>query len=217
MSTIRVSVIRNDVHGVTDRDHFVMLDYRKRTRLGRTEEFREGELPKGKSLLSHYLESKLEPAVAKLGEQPVVVMVHGFLFDPKGAMDEDTERPDPSWNNNPHGRRYHYEVRDEAEEIRKHTSSLPRHLGFREHDGDGSTGLAFAFGWQSQPGFAQLLVHVSGDRPGNVWDHWNYYTYRKNMDLYRSILRNRPKWDISKLRSDGIPDKVSKRWSVFGD
>ena len=158
MSTIRVSVIRNAVHGVTDRGHFVMRDYRKRTRLGRTEEFREGALPKAGSLLSHYLESRLEQAVSKLGEQPVLVMVHGFLFDPKDAMDEDTENPDPSSTNNPHGRLYHYGIRDEAEEIRKHTSSWPRHLGFREDDSDGSTGLAFAFGWQSQPGFAQSLV-----------------------------------------------------------
>ena len=136
-----------------------MRDYRKRTRLGRTEEFREGALPKKGSLLSHYLESRLEQAVPKLGEQPVLVMVHGFLFGPKDAMDEDTENPDPSRTNNPHGRLYHYGIRDEAEEIRKHTSSWPRHLGFREDDADGSTGLAFAFGWQSQPGFAQSLVH----------------------------------------------------------
>ena len=58
---------------------------------------------------------------------------------------------------------------------------------------------------------------VSGDRPGNVWDHWYYYTCRRNMDLYRSILRDRLEWDITTLRSEGIPDKVSKRWSVFGD
>ena len=383
MSTIRVSVIKNAVHGVTDRGNFVMRDYTKRTRLGRTEEFREGALPTARSLLSHYLESRLEQADSKLGDEPVVVMVHGFLFDPKDAMDEDTVNPDPSRTNNPHGRLYHYEVRDEAEEIRKHTSSWPRHLGFEEDDRDGATGLAIAFGWQSQPGFARSLVRhfqnfyaraydkgteaawnlatclhvldrklapgkkidilchslgghvvvrllqllakhelpdilgrldriillggaeyvveaqlmmkrlgsgaggnirfynvvsrendildllgenfgprtfgnsnvighngldmednstlanwldlqidgaklmrwmkkerkltVSGDRPGNVWDHWYYYTYRGNMDLYRGILRDRPNWDITKLRSEGVPDRVSRRWSVFGD
>ena len=64
---------------------------------------------------------------------------------------------------------------------------------------------------------AKRNLTVSGDRPGNVWDHWYYYTYRSNMDLYRSILRDRPDWDITTLRSERIPDKLSRRWSVFGD
>ena len=60
-------------------------------------------------------------------------------------------------------------------------------------------------------------LKVSGDRPGNVWDHWYYYTYRGNMELYRSILRHRTEWDIALLRGEGVPDKVSRRWSAFGD
>ncbi len=68
--------------------------------------------------------------------------------------------------------------------------------------------------WMAAPG---RNLDIAGDRPGNVWDHWYYYTYRGNMALYRNILRDRPTWDIAQLRRDGIPDGVSKRWSLFGD
>ena len=67
-------------------------------------------------------------------------------------------------------------------------------------------------GWMAERNF-----DIAGDRPGNVWDHWYYYTYRGNMKLYRKILRDRPTWDIARLRDDGIPDGISKRWSLFGD
>ena len=60
-------------------------------------------------------------------------------------------------------------------------------------------------------------IQISGDRPGNVSDHWYYYTFKGNMAAYRGILRDRQNWQISDLRAANIPDGVSKRWSIFGD
>ena len=34
-------------------------------------------------------------------------------------------------------------------------------------------------------------IEISGDRPGNVWDHWYYCTFRGNLALYQNVLRNR--------------------------
>ena len=60
-------------------------------------------------------------------------------------------------------------------------------------------------------------IEIFGDRPGNVWDHWYYYTFKGNMAVYRGILRDRRDWRIPDLRAANIPDGVSKRWSIFGD
>lgn len=60
-------------------------------------------------------------------------------------------------------------------------------------------------------------IVISGDRPDNVWDHWYYYTYRGNMELYRRILRETDGWRIADLRRDGIPDGVPRRWWSRGD
>ena len=107
-------------------------------------------LAKPNSDLSHYFEKMLEAAVADLPEDaPVTVMVRGFLFDPKQKISSD-----PSDTDNPHGRVFHYVDGDEHEEQRHHTSSWPLHLGFDPDDASGASGLAVAFGWQSQPGFA---------------------------------------------------------------
>jgi len=60
-------------------------------------------------------------------------------------------------------------------------------------------------------------LHISGDRPGNVWDHWYYYTYRGNMEFYGKLLRDRANWTIASMRQNGVPDRVSRRWSIFGN
>ena len=85
---------------------------------------------------------------------PVVVMVHGFLFNPKERVFAD-----PPANANPHGRVYHFQQRAEDEEIREHTTGWPLGLGFAADD-SGAAGLAVAFGWHSAPGLAgSLLLH----------------------------------------------------------
>ena len=347
----------------------------------------EGVLTKPNSDLSHYFDSMLEAAVADLpADAPVTVLVRGFLFDPKQKVSSD-----PSNADNPHGRVFHYVDGNEHEEQRHHTSSWPLHLGFDPNDASGAPGLAVAFGWQSQPGFASSLINhfknfyarayenggdaawvlvnvlklladklpnnklsivchslgsrvviralalalkeerdealreelfrmvgrivqvvllggaeyvvgpqllmrrlgaaqlpaspqfynvvsrendvldklgenfgprtfgnsqvighngvdienrkeltkwidlqidraelqtwmevshafkISGDRPDNVWDHWYYYTFRGNMALYISILRETDVWRIPDLREHGIPDGFPRRWWHFGD
>ncbi|WP_416898008.1 MAG: hypothetical protein ACMVY4_21610 [Minwuia sp.] len=58
---------------------------------------------------------------------------------------------------------------------------------------------------------------VTGDNPDAVWDHWYYFTDPGNMALYRDIIRNPDGWKIADLRQAGMPDRVSRRRSVFGD
>ena len=65
--------------------------------------------------------------------------------------------------------------------------------------------------------FGQFGVHISGDNPGEIWDHWYYYTHRGNMDFYRRILRERKAWSIACLRGHDpkCPEGVARGW--FGD
>ncbi len=127
--------------------------------------------------LCDYLQFKAFTAAADYvpGAAPVTVMVHGFLYDPRDAVTGDPKETD-----NPHGRNFHFKPGDELEEIRHHTTSWPRQLGFRRTD-KGKNGVAIGFGWYSQPGFASsLLSH-----------HQNYYA--RAYDLGRqaswSLLR----------------------------
>ena len=51
-------------------------------------------------------------------------------------------------------------------------------------------------------------VSISGDNPGEPWDHWYYYTHRGNMEFYRRILRDRENWSIKTLRSRKCPERL---------
>ncbi len=376
MSIIRLSVLKDIVYAPDVDGDIKLLPYNRRRRVGRMEKLTIPDLAPPNGDLRHFLSrAVVDGATAELApEQPVVIMVHGFLFDPKQAVS-----PDPKETDNPHGRVYHFHDGDERDEQRHHTTSWPRWLGFEPDDATGRSGLAIAFGWQSQPGFASALINyfenfyaraydnagrtawalvsvidvladllenraidlvchslgsrvvvraialaakhqphlierlgriiilggaeyvveaqlmqrrvddlnlasgpafynfvsrendvldklaenfgprtfgnsqvighngldvegrsgdwidlqidsaklqnwmngrgfeVSGDRPGNVWDHWYYYTFRRNMRVYENILRRREDWVIPALRDADIPDGVSKGWSIFGD
>lgn len=83
---------------------------------------------------------------------PVTLMVNGFLFDPRMALSRVPQDTD-----NPHGRIFHFAEPNPLEEVRHHTTSWPRGLGFKRSD-KGRRGLAVAFGWYSQPGFATSLI-----------------------------------------------------------
>lgn len=376
MALIRLSVLKDTAYAPAADGAMVMDAYRKRRLTGRMEALPESALAGPSSLLAHYLSTRIKEASVRLDDaQPAVILVHGFLFDPRQGLS-----PDPRETDNPHGRLYHFARADEYEEIRHHTSSWPRGLGFSADDATGGEGLAVAFGWHSQPGFATSLIErfqnfyaraydyagqsawvlanvillmqrflpgkridlfchslgsrlviralallakhrpeaipatgqvvilggaeyaveaqlmmrrilplgaphlpafynivsrendvldilaenfgprtfgnsqvighngldiecpgdhwidlqidsrkleswmqkehgltISGDQPNNVWDHWYYYTFRGNMELYKSILRQREHWHIPALRQSGIPDGVSRRWSIFGN
>ncbi|MFT3734113.1 MAG: alpha/beta hydrolase [Rhodocyclaceae bacterium] len=374
MALIRLSVIKDTLYAPGAKGNLVVEDYNRRRRMGKMRPLPQGDFLKQGSQLHDYLIASIGTQAAALPvDQPIVIMVHGFLFDPAKVA-----TPDPKETDNPHGRLYHFQLGNEDEEIRHHTSSWPLGLGFAEDD-DGASGLAIAFGWNSQPGFAssiishfqnfyarayetagssawvllnliltlreilpgrridlfchslgsrvviralaqlfierpassdclrnililggaeyvveaslmmnrlatagashlsfynivsrendvldtlaenfgprtfgnsQVIGHngldvespgpnwldlqidkaslqdwlakqrglsISGDQPGNVWDHWYYYTHRGNMGLYKNILRQPDNWQIAALRAAGIPDRVSKRWSLFGD
>ena len=103
--------------------------------------------------LCDYLQFKASTEAADyVPGAPVTVMVHGFLYDPRDAVTGDPKETD-----NPHGRNFHFKPGDELEEIRHHTTSWPRQLGFRRTD-KGENGVAIAFGWYSQPGLASSLL-----------------------------------------------------------
>ena len=103
--------------------------------------------------LCDYLRFKASTEAADyVAGAPVTVMVHGFLYDPRDAVTSDPKETD-----NPHGRSFHFKEYDELEEIRHHTTSWPLQLGFKRRD-KGKDGVAIAFGWYSQPGFASSLL-----------------------------------------------------------
>ena len=155
MSIIRLSVLKNTAYAPDIDGDIKLLPYNRRRRVGQMEAYAPPELATRNSDFRHYLDREVARAAADLAPgQPVVVMVHGFLFDPKAAVS-----PSPKETDNPHGRVYHYVTGDEPEEQRHHTSSWPLGLGFSPDDETGSTGLAVAFGWQSQPGFASSLIN----------------------------------------------------------
>jgi pimeloyl-ACP methyl ester carboxylesterase len=382
MSIIRLSCIKDTIYAPRPNGDLVPDAYDKRRRRGRMDRLVKPRIAPASALFRHYLQSEIGRAAAALpAGQPPLVMVNGFLFDPKHAVS-----PEPGDTDNPHGRIYHFKDTGERNEQRHHTTGWPLWMGFDEVDQAGGSGLAVAFGWHSQPGFASSLIdhfenfyarayenaglaawvlvnvldelaaalpdrpidimahslgsrvvvraialaarhhpdlterigrvvflggaeyvveaqlmtsrlhdlnrprrpdfynivsrendvldklgenfgprtfgnsqvighngldlseravktvpnwidlqidgerlqdwmqeqrgiQVSGDRPNNIWDHWYYYTFRGNMDLYRGILRDRPLWDILAMRAaeNPIPEGVPKRWYNFGD
>ena len=100
-------------------------------------------------LLDRHIERELLRVGTALSEnQPVVVMINGFLFNPTDSVQKAKKDTD-----NPHKRLFGFaDDYDEDTDIREHTSSLPFRLGFEEHD-RGMKGLVIAFGWHSYPGF----------------------------------------------------------------
>lgn len=75
---------------------------------------------------------------------PVVVLVHGFWYDPADATAGDC----------PHRRNFHFRVAADDPQVDQHwshTSSWPLGLGFDKADATGASGLCVAFGWDSKP------------------------------------------------------------------
>lgn len=76
--------------------------------------------------------------------QPVVIMVHGFMADPRDKI--HIKRAQSS--DNPHDFSFHYNPAEQRHW--RHTASWPLGLGLKEDD-SGQAGLGIAFGWNSQP------------------------------------------------------------------
>ncbi len=78
------------------------------------------------------------PALRK--SKPLVVMVHGYKFDPF----------DPNCAN-PHDFLYHFDPERVVSDRWQRPSSWPAGLGFREQDPWGADGLCVGFAWSSRP------------------------------------------------------------------
>ncbi len=209
MSIIRLSALKQAIHGVRSDGAFVHGPYQRSSRTGQTERYREPDSPAGglptvhpgsgpldwreldrrgfprdTSDLYHLMDSLVRPAVQSLGDGPVVIMVHGFLFDPR-----DSVSPDPADSDNPHARLYHFKESDLQDEIRDHTTSWPLGLGFQADDNDGGDGLAVAFGWHSRPGIAASLISTGKNFYARAYDNaepaaWNLLTVLHLLDLF---------------------------------
>ena len=155
MSLIRLSVLKDTPYAPDAKGAIDLEDYTRRRRRGRMPPLNFPELASRNSFFRHYMDRAVTDAVAAPGfAGPVVVMVNGFLFDPKTAVGDN-----PKDTDNPHGRLYHFVRKDEPHEQRHHTASWPLGLGFDTADDGGAQGLAVALGWQSQPGFASSLIN----------------------------------------------------------
>jgi pimeloyl-ACP methyl ester carboxylesterase len=89
---------------------------------------------------------ELSPAIARAAapalrkSQPLVVMVHGYKFDPY----------DPNAAN-PHEYLYHFDLERAVADRWQRPASWPAGLGFRERDPWGIDGLCVGFAWSSRP------------------------------------------------------------------
>ena len=98
MALIRVSAVKGAIHGIQPNGQFAFEPYSRRSRLGKTEEFREPEAPAGgfgpinpgelvtnpreldargfprlTSLLTHMMQNQINPAIEDLGDQPFAI------------------------------------------------------------------------------------------------------------------------------------------------
>ncbi len=162
MAILRLSSVKSVLYATSARGELVHEKYSAAKAEGglgtyvRPPEDAKGMVPEGDAfspkIRQHF--DAIWPRVTKnlKPTAPVVVLVHGFLFDPRIAWS-----PNPADSDNPHCRIYHFADLGMQSEIREHTTGWPLQLGFREDDG-GKEGLALAFGWHSQPGFARSLM-----------------------------------------------------------
>lgn len=143
-----------DSMGNIDPQPFTMAKGAGRRGRGQMELYKRGELPGPNDALTRYLTRSIELETSKLPKnKPVVVMIHGFQFDPASLV---FTPPHHHKADNPHARIYHWEEHSEELEMRHHSASWPLGLGFRPDD-DGAEGLCIAFGWYSNPGFFSSL------------------------------------------------------------
>ncbi len=155
MSIIRLSCDRSTPYAPRPDDGLLVdTTYSPATRTGKFDDLVEPNLAAADSPLAVHLDAALTAATPGLGpDDPVIVMVHGFLFDPHYLPTAD-----PKESDNAHARLYHFQDRGETEEIRYHTSGWPLHLGLTKDNATGAGGLAVALCWHSKPGLAQSLL-----------------------------------------------------------
>jgi hypothetical protein len=168
MSIIRHSSDREQLYAPEPDGTMVDRPFDERKLTGRLEAVKHSSAkPKLERtpMLQRVLEAQLATATSQLRPSaPVVVLVHGFLFDPFVAVGDN-----PSNTDNAHGRLFHFLPVDDASAIREHTTSWPLGLGIR--DDKGQSGLAIAFGWKSSPGLASSLLTRFGNIYARAYDY----------------------------------------------
>lgn len=124
-------------------------------RVGRLGLLRADPEPQQLERLVDHLQRERSLSLPEIGgDAPVVIMVHGFQYDPRAPISHDRGRAA-----NPHAQIYHFNEDDLSVERVAHTTPWPLRLGFAEDEGE--TGLAVAFGWASDP------AYIRGD-----WRDW---------------------------------------------
>ncbi|HEY1187087.1 MAG TPA: hypothetical protein VGE74_05485 [Gemmata sp.] len=88
--------------------------------------------------------STVRKRAAGLEGRPVVIMVHGFMADPREEIKK------PQTGNNPHTFSFHFATEEQLHW--RHTAGWPRGLGLAPAPGaGGKPGLPIGFGWNSMP------------------------------------------------------------------
>lgn len=99
---------------------------------------------------SHVMAALGPSTVTTLGTaaaaRPIVVMVHGFNFDPREGAPARVSK-----SNNPHDTLFSYSTVTQSVSTEDHATPWPLELGFSPTDVGGATGLAVCFGWYSVP------------------------------------------------------------------
>lgn len=97
--------------------------------------------------LAAYLKAALTTEANALPDhRPLVVMVHGFQFNPTAKIAGKLHQ-----ENNAHGRLFHFTTgQDPVQEHRERTTSWPDMAGIAASD-EGADGVAIAFAWHSAP------------------------------------------------------------------
>jgi hypothetical protein len=166
MSLLMVSCKRSTLYAPMvgskpgDRGKFIDEKFDPATLVGEMETLVERDalpdVPGDSGPLARFIDARVSTLARSLpDDQPVVVMVHGFLFDPTS-----TPTLDPVKSDNAHARLYHYQDNDVAREVRHHTTGWPLWLGFEGEDRSGRSGLAVGLSWHSAPGIAQSLLEA---------------------------------------------------------
>jgi hypothetical protein len=156
MSILRLTVDRDEIHAPEPDGTFVTGPYNALRRVGHL-----GECPSAggtysvnpPAFLNPHLRAMLPPRISALPDtKPVVVMVHGFLFNPFEGFFPKRKDCD-----NPHFRVYHFEDVNPEVDNEHHITPWPKRLGLMDMDRGGG-GLGVAFGWLSNPGFAKSML-----------------------------------------------------------
>ena len=84
MSIIRLSCIKDTIYAPYPNGDLDPTAYTRRERRGRMDKLVEPRIAPASALFRHYLQGEVRRAAADLpAAQSPLVMVHGFLFDPK--------------------------------------------------------------------------------------------------------------------------------------